>query len=271
MPTWEPERYLQFAAERGRPFADLLARVGARAPRTVVDLGCGPGNLTRTLAGRWPGARVTGLDSSAAMVAAATAAGDGRVRFEVADAVDWQPGGAVDVVVANALLQWVPGCLQLVGGWLTGLAPGGWLAVQVPGNFDAPAHRAIAAVAAEEPFAAALAAAPEGVERLGSPEPRAWLAALVRAGERCPGGAVVDVWETTYLHVLPGRDPVLDWVLGTGARPVVEVLARVDRGLADRYVEVLRHRLAAAHPPGPGGTVLPFRRIFAVAARADRP
>jgi trans-aconitate 2-methyltransferase len=62
---WNPSAYLRFAGERGRPFADLLARVRAGAPRTVVDLGCGTGALTASLAERWPGARVIGVDSSA--------------------------------------------------------------------------------------------------------------------------------------------------------------------------------------------------------------
>ena len=59
---WDPDRYLTYADERGRPFVDLLARIDATRPRTVVDLGCGPGNLTGLLARRWPAAAVTGLD-----------------------------------------------------------------------------------------------------------------------------------------------------------------------------------------------------------------
>jgi len=267
VPVWDPDRYLQFAAERGRPFADLLARVGATDPRTVVDLGCGPGNLTATLADRWPGARVVGVDGSARMIAAAQARGDDRMDFEVGDVRTWTPEREVDVLVTNATLQWVPDHLQLLGSWLRGLAPGGWLALQVPGNFGAASHRAMAELSATQPYADALASRSASTERLSSPEPGEYLDALVEAGTDLPGGVQVDVWETTYSHLLPGSDPVLAWVSGTGARPVVQALEAVDPVLAQRWLADLAGRLRAAYPPGPGGTVLPFRRVFAVAHR----
>lgn len=266
MPTWDPDSYLRFADERGRPFADLLARVGAIGPREVVDLGCGPGNLTATLADRWPGARVTGIDSSPPMIDAARARGDSRVRFDTGDVRDWQPDEPVDVLVCNATLQWVPGHLQLLPRWLTALGPAGWLALQVPGNFDAPSHRVLAELVATEPYAAVLGAS---TERAAAPDPPDYLAALVAAVEGLPGELAVDVWETTYLHLLAGADPVLAWLSGTGARPAVQALAAADQRLADRFVDALAERLRAAYPPGPGGTVLPFRRVFAVAHRVD--
>lgn len=267
MPAWDPDRYLRFAAERGRPFADLLARVGADDPRVVVDLGCGPGNLTVTLADRWPGARVLGIDSSERMIASATARGEDRVAFHVADVRTWAPDGEVDVVITNATLQWVPDHLPLVVRWLGALAAGGWLALQVPGNVDAPSHRAMAELSATQPFADALAGRATSVERLSTPEPGEYLDALVAAGTQLPGGLEVDVWETTYRHLLPGPDPVLAWVSGTGARPVVQALEAVDPDLARDWLDALGGRLRTAYPPGPGGTVLPFRRIFAVAHR----
>lgn len=266
MPVWDPDRYLQFAAERGRPFADLLARVGARAPRTVVDLGCGPGTLTVTLADRWPGAAVEGVDSSAAMVAAARRLDDARVTFTLGDVRGWVPAAPVDVLVSNATLQWVPDHLDLLPRWLAGLAPGGWLALQVPGNFASPSHLALAGLAATEPFASVLGTA---TERAAAPGPEEYLAALVAAGAQLPGRVAVDVWETTYLHLLPGEDPVLAWLSGTGARPVVQALTAADPALADAFVDALAARLRVAYPPGPGGTVLPFRRVFATAHRTD--
>src|SRR5690348_10307844 len=137
---WDPEHYLTYADERGRPFVELLARVDA-SPASVVDLGCGPGNLTRLLAQRWPDAEVTGIDASPEMIAAARAGG-GEVRFEVADLRAWLASSParVDVVVSNATLQWVPDHLELLPALLDAVAPGGWLAFQVPGNFDEPSH-----------------------------------------------------------------------------------------------------------------------------------
>src|ERR1700722_5274705 len=131
---WDPSQYLTFAGERSRPFFDLTGRIAAASPRSVIDLGCGPGQLTASLAARWPDADVLGIDSSAEMIAAAEAiddrglAGRGTLRFRVGDVRDWQPDQAVDVIVSNAVLQWVPGHLDLIPRWAESLADGGWLA-----------------------------------------------------------------------------------------------------------------------------------------------
>ncbi len=252
MHRWDPERYLAYADERGRPFLDLLGRVGATRAERVVDLGCGPGNLTALLARRWPGAEVVGLDSSAAMVRAARDAGIEGVRFEVADVRSWRPERPVDVLVSNATLQWVPGHLDLLPALVEGVAPGGWFAFQVPGNFEEPSHVLRRELAAEAPYAAHTrgAATPEAFD------PEVYLGRLLDLG------CAVDAWETTYLHLLTGEDPVFTWVSGTGARPTLQALPD---DLRPGFEEEFRRRLRAAYPEGPHGVVLPFRRVFVVA------
>ncbi|HEX2704809.1 MAG TPA: methyltransferase domain-containing protein, partial [Candidatus Lustribacter sp.] len=225
---WDPAQYALFAGHRGRPFADLLARVDATSPRLVVDLGCGDGPLTRGLAQRWPQARVVGIDSSPQMLAAARA-GDvpARVEWLLERVETWDPDGlgtAIDVLVTNATLQWVPGHLDLIPRWLDVLAPGGWFAMQVPANYDAPSHRLMREVASRHPRATDLT---PGLRRAAAvAEPAAYLELLSRPG------LATDVWETTYLHVLDPegtrRSPVLDWVRATGLRPVLDVLTDRD-------------------------------------------
>jgi trans-aconitate 2-methyltransferase len=254
VPSWDASTYAAFSDERSRPFTDLLARVGAEGPRSVVDLGCGSGALTAGLAQRWPTARVTGVDSSAAMIAAAQPYAGERVTFVLGDLVDWRPDGPVDVLVSNAALQWVPGYRRLLPGLVHALADGGWLAVQVPGNFDAPSHQVLREVAALPPYAEHTA----GLVRPAVADPVEHLADLVGLGCR------VDAWETTYLHVLAGPDPVLRWLQGTGARPYVDALPEP---LRPSFTDALRQRLAEAYPAEPWGTVLPFRRLFVVAQR----
>jgi trans-aconitate 2-methyltransferase len=250
--TWDPDRYLTYADERGRPVLDLIARVDADAPRRVVDLGCGPGNLTRLLAERWPEADVLGLDSSPEMIARAEVPG---VRFEVADLRDWadeEGGESVDVLVSNATLQWVPGHLDLLPRLVERVGPGGWFAFQVPGNFDEPSHTIRRDLAGEEPYAAHT----QGVAVPDSHDPATYLEVLAGAG------CAVDAWETTYLHVLTGDDPVFTWVSGTGARPTLEALPA---GVREGFEEEFRARLRAAYPTRDYGVVLPFRRVFVVA------
>src|SRR4051794_26456595 len=135
---WDPEQYNRYSGERGRPYVDLLARIGATAPRRVVDLGCGPGTLTGLLASRWPAALVEGIDSSPEMIEAAAAVPE--VQFRVEDVTSWRVPPDADVVISNATLQWVPSHRALLSQWAAHLPSGGWLAFQVPGNFDSPSH-----------------------------------------------------------------------------------------------------------------------------------
>ncbi len=256
MPSWDPVQYGRYADERARPFTDLIARVDVEDPRLVVDLGCGTGALTSSLARRWPGAEVVGVDSSPAMLEQAAPLASARLRFELADVAGWQPSAPVDVLVTNATLQWVPGHLDLLRQWVATLAPGGVLAVQVPTSFDAPSHRLMRELAESPEFAPYLAGILRGLESVAQPAQYAELLA--------EAGCVVDVWETTYLHVLPGEDAVLEWVRGTGLRPVLDAL---EQDAARTFVHAYGARLRTAYPRRAWGTLLPFRRIFAVARR----
>ncbi|WP_327680123.1 methyltransferase domain-containing protein [Kitasatospora sp. NBC_00458] len=269
-PVWDPGQYLRFADERTRPLRDLLARVPALpdepAP-TVLDIGCGPGNSTAVLRERWPGARITGIDNSAEMLAAARGgAGEPTAEYLLADAADYDPAGAApDLIVSNAALQWIgfdpehgpaDGHLGLLPRWAAALGPGGVIAFQVPGNFDSPSHLLLAGLRRSPRWREALGA---DAARAGVHGPDDYLRVLADAG------CTADVWETTYSTLLTGADPVLEWVKGTALRPVLGRLTDpADRAafLAE-YGALLRE----AYPAGPHGTVFPFRRIFAVAVR----
>jgi trans-aconitate 2-methyltransferase len=255
---WDPATYGQFGNHRDRPFFDLTSRVHADAPGQVVDLGCGPGNLTASLARRWPGAAVEGLDSSADMLARAEAltAAVGNLSFREADIAGWAPTPDTDVVISNAALQWVPGHQELLRGWLQALRPGAWFALQVPGNFTAPSHALMRALAESEQWAGRLAGVLRHDDAVS--DPADYLEIMLDSG--CDA----DAWETTYQQVLPGRDPVLDWVRGTGLRPVLAVLPPDQ---AARFEAEYAGLLREAYPTGAHGTVFPFRRIFAVARK----
>lgn len=252
--AWDPDRYLAYSDERGRPYVELIARVGATDPATVVDLGCGPGNLTALAAERWPEARVIGVDSSEPMIARARETIP-AIDFEVGDLRDWARDtapGSIDVLLSNATLQWVPGHLELLPALARTVRPGGWFAFQVPGNFTEPSHTLREQVAAQEPYAVYTG----DLATPGSHDPEVYLETLLDAGLE------VDAWETTYLHQLTGPDPVFAWISGTSLRPTA---AALPAELWPAFADELKRRLAAAYPVRHGRVVLPFRRVFCVA------
>jgi trans-aconitate 2-methyltransferase len=253
---WDAGQYLRFGGERARPFFDLTAQVRADSPGYVADLGCGPGNLTAALAARWPGAVVAGVDNSAEMIAAAQqAAARPNLSFVLGDVTGWQPPRPPDVLVCNAVLQWIPGHDELLRRWADLLAPDGWLAFQLPGNFDQPSHEIVKELAASPRWRGLL-----GGARLNrqAGDPAGYVALLARPGYQ------VDAWETSYLHVLPGDDPVLEWAKGSTLRPV---LAALGEEQAAAFLREYGERLRAAYPRRPFGTLFPFRRVFAVVHR----
>lgn len=256
---WNPERYLAFRDERSRPFTELVARIPGAA-ETIVDLGCGPGHLTPVLRDRWPEAHIIGVDSSAEMIDRANGENsDPLVRYELGDLRDWAHSDnacgsdPVDLILSNATFQWVPDQLELIPRLRDRLAPGGRLAFSVPNNFDQPSHRLLREVAERAPYAEHTA----GLLRATGVGPGTYLSLLAGPGWR------LDVWETTYLHVLDGEDPVFGWISGTGARPVLQALPD---NLRAQFSTEYRALLRAAYPRQDWGTVLPFQRVFVVAA-----
>ena len=253
---WDPARYTQFSSYRDRPFFDLAARIGAGDPEWVADLGCGTGALTAVLADRWPGASVTGIDSSVDMIREAAARSGPNLAFVQGQIQDWEPSPGPGVLLSNAALQWVPGHADLLARWAKAVDPGSWLAVQVPGNFHAPSHALMRELAESPRWSPALAGVLRGGDSVA--EPVQYLELLVEAGWEA------DVWETSYQQVLTGPDPVLDWVRGTALRPVMAALDPQDYAAFEAdYGALLRE----AYPSNRWGTVLPFRRIFMVARK----
>lgn len=252
---WDPAQYALFSGERNRPFFDLVGQVGARRPGRVVDLGCGAGELTATLTQRWPAATVVGLDSSAEMIERSASHRGDRLSFDLADAADFDAAG-FDVLISNALLQWVPGHQALLSRWAGQLNPGGWLAFQVPANFGSPSHRLMRELAGSPRWRSRLA----GVLRHGDAvaEPAEYLDLLAAAG------LAVNAWQTSYLHLLGGTDPVLEWVRGTGLRPILQALPGDEAAeFSAEYATMLRE----AYPRRGYGTVFAFLRTFVVAAK----
>ena len=250
---WDPAQYLKFAGHRLRPALDLLNRIDLAAPAHVYDLGAGAGNVTRLLRARWPNANITGVDDSAEMLAKA-AAESPDITWQQADLGRWRPSHPADLIYSNAALHWLTGHERLFPALLEGLAPGGVLAVQMPRNFEAPSHTAISEAALAGPWRTRL-------ESLLRPapvaEPDFYYDVLA------PKVASLDIWETEYLQILEGADPVKEWTKGTWLRPLLDALEEPERG---RFESAYAALVARAYPPrADGRTLFPFRRLFIVA------
>lgn len=256
MPTWDAGQYLRFADERSRPCRDLVAALALEAPRRIVDLGCGPGNSADVLAARWPGAEVVGLDSSAAMIAAAHRSAPERAWI-LGDIATWTPDAPVDLVFSNAALHWVPDHAAVVPRLFAQVAPGGAFASQVPCNAGAAAHAAMREVAARAEWRGCF----------GGDLPR-WQVheAAFYYDLLAPLAARVDLWETEYLHVLPDAAAIVEWYRGSSLRPFLDALP--DEPAQRRFLADYHAAVAALYPPRRDGRVLlPFRRLFTIAYR----
>lgn len=247
--SWDASQYLRFEDERLRPAIDLIGRIAHPGPRRVVDLGCGAGNALPLLAARFPGAAVTGVDGSAAMLAKATG-----FATEQADIAAWTPAEPVVVLFSNAALQWLGGHDALFPRLLSAVAPGGVMAVQMPSMHAAPLRAEQDRIARSGPWAGTLS-------RIASAPPILTPGAyydLLR-----PRVASLDLWVTEYVHVLRGDDPVVQWAMGTSLRPFLDVLHGAER---DGFLDAYRAAMRAAYPPQADGVVLlPFRRLFILA------
>jgi trans-aconitate 2-methyltransferase len=254
--SWDPKIYLAFGGERTRAAAELLGRIDCEEPRTIADLGCGPGNSTALLAARWPEAEIEGVDNSPAMLREAHKSGV-RARWSQADVIEWVfPDARCDVIYANATLHWVPGHEILLPRLVSFLSPGGTIAFQVPRNFREPSHAIMQEVAAELRWANTLKRVGEWWNVL---EPERYFDILEPLCE------TIDIWETRYLQRLEGDDAVYRWVLGTGLRPYADALDGAER---EDFLNEYRARVALAYPRRASGvTLFPFQRLFCVARK----
>ena len=253
---WDAGHYLRFADARTLPAIDLLSRIELEAPRSVVDLGCGPGNSTGLLKQRWPGASVTGLDSSTNLLDAALRDYP-NIAFVTGDIATWTADEAPDVVFANASLQWVGDHERLIPHLFDQAAPGGIFAVQMPRNHDFATHALMRQVAANGEWRDRLAGARD-------PSP-------VKAPEfyydlLAPRSAAFTIWETNYIQVMDGVEAIIAWLHGTGLRPFLARLTEAERSVfLERYAALLKE----AYPAQADGKILlPYPRLFFIAVRA---
>lgn len=257
--SWHPHQYLQFEEERTRPCRDLASQIRLAQASNVIDLGCGPGNSTAVLAERWPSAKITGLDSSLDMLRKARQRETAHEWFhgtitEWADSADDE----YNVVFSNAALHWVTDHATVFPRLLARVTAGGALAIQMPANLNEPAHRIMRELAASSAWRERFP--PDGV--------REWFAHDVPFyyDVLSPLAKTLNIWETKYIHLLPGVAAITEWYRATGLRPFLECL-RSEEAQND-FLSEYTNALCSEYRARPSGQVLfPFRRLFLIASR----
>lgn len=255
--SWKPDTYLAYASERERPIAELIARIPPDfRPETAADLGCGTGNSTAALKARYPGAAITGVDSSPAMLGKARAS-DASITWTEESISTWTPPRPVDLIFSNAAYQWVPDHDVLFPRLIAQLNPAGVFAFQIPRNFDAPSHLHLFETATMGPWA----------ERLNDARPFTPMDTMEAHYNRLgPLVSQIDIWETTYAHILEGEDAVFNWVSGTALTAFLPKLQ--DDAERKAFSDAYKAKLRKAYPKrADGKTVFPFRRLFVVAVK----
>jgi trans-aconitate 2-methyltransferase len=251
---WDPNQYNKFQDERSAPFFDLLALVEKRANLKAVDLGCGTGELTRQLADALPDSTVTGIDTSAQMLAKAASFASSSLHFEQGDQA--QLTGEWDLIFSNAALQWSENHARLIPRLYRQLAPGGQIAVQVPSNHNHISHQIYRETASTEPFRSVL----KGFQRYA---PVLSMDEYARLFFEC-GAENIIVFEKIYAHILVDSDAVVEWISGTALVPYFERLGEQK----EEFVNAIRAKMRVALPDRP--VFYPFRRTLFSARKPNQ-
>ncbi|MBO54660.1 MAG: trans-aconitate 2-methyltransferase [Dehalococcoidia bacterium] len=253
MTDWNPTQYLRFGNERLRPAIELIDRINIESPKTIYDLGCGTGSITAILKEKWPRATVAGVDASPNMLEQASQDYP-TLTWQYADLNSWEPEIEPDLIYSNAAFQWTPHHQVLLPRLLETIKDGGIFAIQLPKNWREPSHASICEIARETQWKDRLE--PHIMENPVA-EPLDYYDLL------SPFCKSIDMWETTYMQVLTGDYPVLEWTKGTVLPPLLSQLSSSEQ---KDFIDKYKSTLASSYPKrNDGNTIFPFTRMFIIA------
>jgi trans-aconitate 2-methyltransferase len=251
MNDWNPNLYMQFRSERTQPSIDLIAKIKPVEPKSIIDIGCGPGNSTQVLVNRWPNAKITGLDSSSSMIRKAEQDYPNQ-EWIVADALTYDPEIEYDIVFSNAVIQWIPNHEDLLKKFHGMLSDNGTVAIQIPLFWDMPLGKIINETAKDSRWKEQM----EGIEDLFTIHNYSFyydnLSNLFNS---------IDIWETHYFHILDSHIAILEMMRSTGLKPYLDKLdTDLDINLFEKKVMI---EIEKAYPKQKNSKVLlPFKRLF---------
>ncbi|KAH7123815.1 S-adenosyl-L-methionine-dependent methyltransferase [Dendryphion nanum] len=275
-PDWSASQYLKFNNERTRPVYDLISQtlphLSSNPSPKIQDLGCGPGNSTSALLSTFPDASITGLDSSPDMIREARATLP-SVTFTIADLSSYTAPPDADLLFSNAVFHWLRSSSRIptLQTLFRNLKSGAVLAFQVPDNYHEQSHALMRDTASlpgkswTDSFAGTKIGDLQDATRPDLDpieKPEAFIEAFTSEA------TVVNVWRTTYFHVLQDAHAIVEWVRGTGLQPFLHRME--DEKVRGEFLQEYERRIAGAYgalKDGTGRVVLGYPRLFVVAVR----
>jgi trans-aconitate 2-methyltransferase len=254
---WDPQQYLQFEHERTQPSIDLVARIPFEDPKTIIDIGCGPGNSTQILRKRWPRADIVGLDNSEKMIERARTDHPGQ-KWVIGDASSLETDRKYDIVFSNAAIHWIPDHHLLIPRLFQIVKQDGILAIQVPANYESPLYKIILNVAGSSKWCAFTSGCDELITYHKAEYYYNQLVSLTQD---------IAMWETTYYHILKSHQDLVAWYKSTAMKPILEKLP-TDKNRKEFEQTVLAECKKYYSPQSDGRILYPFKRLFFTARKA---
>ena len=250
---WNPDLYLKYRNERTQPSIDLISKIEISfQPRSILDIGCGPGNSSQALLQRWSKAMLTGIDNSVNMIEKAKTSYPNNTWI-VADASNFTSGKKYDIVFSNAAIQWIPNHKDLFKRLFNLTNKGGVLAIQVPRFDEMPLSKAIQKVANKEIWKEAT----KSCTHLFSYHDEKYYYDLMSSDYKS-----VMFWQTDYIHILESQYSIIEWIRSTGIKPYLDILKDEEKPL---FENELLTEIKYSYPVQNDGKVLfPFKRLFMI-------
>ncbi len=251
MNDWNPNKYLQFKSERTQPSIDLISKIQKSDPKSIIDIGCGPGNSTQILVNRWPKAEITGLDNSEEMIKTARQDYPNQ-EWIVNDFSTHEFNRKFDVVFSNAAIQWMPNHSELLKKFRSLLTKRGVVAVQIPQFWDMPLGKIIDNTAKDDRWRIKT----ESIANIFTIHNYSFYYDVLSQIF-----SSVEMWETDYLHVLNSHSSIVEMMRSTGLKPYYESLNN-DSDISEFEGVVLKEIIIAYPEQSNGKVILPFKRLF---------
>jgi trans-aconitate 2-methyltransferase len=250
---WNPDLYLKYGNERTQPSIDLIGKINISfQPKSILDVGCGPGNSSQALLQRWPDAVLTGIDNSVNMIEKAKTTYPDNTWI-VADASKYTSNTIYDIVFSNATIQWIPDHEKLFKRLFNLINNQGVLAIQVPRFNEMAVSKVIQKVAGRAKWKEPT----KGCGDLLTHHDYKYYYDLISKDYKS-----VEFWQTDYIHILESQYAIIEWIRSTAIRPYLDCLKDEEKPLFEKE---LLAEIKNDYPIQKSGKVFfPFKRLFMI-------